>query len=248
MTDPTARFTGRSAAYAAARPTYPPALIELLGVRPGMVVGDLGSGTGIFTKLLLDAGATVFAIEPNDEMRASADAELGAHPRYRGVAGRAEATTLPDASCDLLTAAQAFHWFDADATRREAKRILKPGGRVALIWNDRDTTSTPFLRELEALLVARCPKYRDLQGKADRPDLWDAFFDGWTRREVPNEQRLGRAGLVLRLLSTSYAPAEGEPGHDAFVREAEALFERHAGDAGEVAIVYAAVVIEGRPR
>lgn len=158
-----------------------------------------------------------------------------------------EATTLPDASCDLVTAAQSFHWFDLEATRAEAKRILKPTGRVALVYNDRDTESTPLLRELEALLAARCARYRELQGRSDRPADFDAFFGegAWSRSEIPNEQRLGRAGFVGRLLSTSYAPARGQPGHDAFVREAEALFDRHAQDA-TVTICYATAVIVTR--
>lgn len=247
--DPTSRFTGRAAAYASARPSYPRAILDVLSVREGDVVADLGSGTGIFTRLLLEAGATVWAVEPNDEMRAVAEVELGREPRFRSIAGRAEATTLPDASCDLVTAAQAFHWFDREAMRREAKRVLKVGGRVALVWNDRDTESTPLLRELEALLVTRCPRYRELQGKSDRPGDFDELFGvgGWSRAAIPNEQRLGRAAFLARLLSTSYAPAPGERGHDAFVRDAEALFDRHAEDA-TVTIDYEAVVIVGRPR
>jgi SAM-dependent methyltransferase len=114
VTDPADRFTGRATAYAATRPTYPPSLVTLLGLRRGDVVCDLGSGTGIFSRLLLDAGATVYAVEPNEDMRSAAEGELGDNERFHSVAGRAEATTLPDGVCDLVTAAQSFHWFDAE--------------------------------------------------------------------------------------------------------------------------------------
>ncbi len=248
--DATKRFSGRAAAYARARPSYPTGVLDVLraecGLAPGAVACDLGSGTGIFARLLLEMGATVYAVEPNDDMRATAEAELGAMPGFRSVAGRAEATTLDDASVDLVTAAQAFHWFDVLATRREVARILRPRGCAALVWNDRDTSSTPFHAELEALLVARCPAYRELQGKSDVPASFDAFFGegAWTRRRVANEQRLDREGLVVRVLSTSYAPPPGAPGHDELLREVRALFDRHA-EGGAVTILYSCVVVFG---
>ena len=108
-------------------------------LRPSDVVADVGSGTGILTALLLDHGNTVHAVEPNAAMAAEATARLGGNPRFHAVAGRAEATGLPDASCDVVTAAQAFHWFDIDPTRREFRRILRPGGAVVLVWNIRRT-------------------------------------------------------------------------------------------------------------
>jgi SAM-dependent methyltransferase len=253
MMDPAERFGERAADYVCARPSYPDELLALLraecGLGEGSVVCDLGSGSGIFTRQLLASGATVHAVEPNDEMRAAAERDLGGNPRFRSVRGRAEATTLPAASVDLATAAQAFHWFDEDATRRELVRILKPGGLVVLVWNDRDTRSTPFLRELEALLVAHCPRYHELQGKADTPRAFDRLFgDGrWSRRTFPNAQRLDRDGLVARVRSASYAPKPGTSEEEAIACDLDALFARHADPDGGVRIAYRTVAVWGRP-
>lgn len=256
-TDPTARFSGRVDDYVKTRPSYPRGVLDVLregcGLSAASVVSDLGSGTGLFTKLLLESGARVHAVEPNDEMRAAAESLLRDAPGFRSVAGRAEATTLEDASVDLVTAAQAFHWFDVEAAHREMRRILRPrstamGSNVALVWNDRDLEATPFLREYEELLVRRCPKYRELQGKADSTDKFDALLgpDRWTRHAVANEQHLDRAGLMSRLLSSSYAPRPGEPTHDETIAELRALFDRRA-EGGLVAMLYTTVVILGRP-
>src|SRR5262249_46107808 len=162
--------------------------------------------TGIFTSLLLESGATVYAVEPNADMRAEAErgtiASLDAkRARLHLVNGRAEATTLPDASVDLVTAAQAFHWFDVEATRREVVRIPRGGGRAAFVWNDRDVDGTPFLRDFEEALHRHCPGYRDLQGKSNTTSKFDAFFGphGWTRLTAQNEQTLDREGLVERV-------------------------------------------------
>jgi len=244
MKDPTTRFSGRADSYAKARPSYPAETIAILrahaGLRDGSVVADLGSGTGIFAKLLADAGAIVHAVEPNDDMRAVAEADLGA--RIRSVAGTAEATTLPDASVDLVTAAQAFHWFAVDGAAREMRRIARPGAFAALIWNDRDLDGTPFLREYETLLVTHCPEYRALQGKSDTPEKFDAVFGAgrWTRHVTKNAQRLDREGLAERVLSASYVPADPT----AIVHELGALFDRHAKD-GAIEIPYTTAVIVG---
>jgi SAM-dependent methyltransferase len=256
MSDQSARFSGRVGDYVKVRPSYPEGVLDVLraecGLAPGRVVCDLGSGTGLFTKLLLESGATVDAVEPNDEMRAAAERMLDETPGFRSVAGRAEATTLPDGSVDLVTAAQAFHWFDVEATKREMRRILRAtregaAANVALVWNDRELEADAFHREYEELLVRRCPKYRELQGKADTVDKFDALLGAglWTRRTVANEQRLDREGLIGRLSSSSYAPRPGDPTHDETFAELGAIFDRHAVN-GEVAMRYATIVILGR--
>lgn len=254
--DPTTRFSGRAADYVKTRPSYPKGVLELLhrtcGLDTGQAVADLGSGTGIFTGILLESGATVHGVEPNADMRAAAEAMLGQERGFRSVAGRAEATTLPDGSIDLVTAAQAFHWFDLDGARTEMQRILRHStpttSNVALVWNDRDLGSTPFLRDYEALLLTRCPRYGELQGKADSVDKFDALLGKgrWKRQTVPNEQRLDREGLVGRLLSSSYSPRAGDAGHDETFAELREIFDRHA-QAGEVTMLYSTVLITGRP-
>ncbi len=250
MIDPTARFSDRADAYVKARPSYPAALFDVLraecGLGPACVVADLGSGTGIFTRLLLEAGAIVHAVEPNDDMRAEAERALARNERFHSVKGSAEATTIATGTIDLVTAAQAFHWFDHAKTKSEIVRIGKDGAMTALVWNDRDLDGTPFLRDYEAILLRHCPSYQALQGKANTPAKFDVLFgEGrWSRRSIPNAQELDREGLHARVMSASYAPREGEA-HRALVAALDDAFDRHA-EGGRVSITYACVVIFGR--
>src|SRR6185437_12997058 len=141
----TERFSDRVADYVRHRPDYPTAMLDWLhrehGVTPDWRVADVGAGTGISSKLLLDAGHAVTAVEPNTAMREAAVVWLGGNPRFRAI----------DASVDLVTVAQAFHWFDPVTTRREFARILRPGGLAAIFWNSRRLVGTPFLEGYEAL-------------------------------------------------------------------------------------------------
>ena len=250
MSDPTRRFTSRVGDYVAHRPTYPPDLLALLereGVlRPSDGVADGGSGTGILTALLLDNGNVVHAVEPNAAMAAAAVEALGAHPRFHAVAGRAEETTLPGASVDVVTAAQAFHWFDVAAARRELARILKPGGRVALVWNMRRTDTTPFLREYEQLLRRFATDYAKVSaGWADEAAIANFFAPaGFEKRTLENRQAFGFEGLRGRLLSSSYAPPAGHPSHEPMLAELRQMYDRHQA-AGEVAFDYDVAVYWG---
>src|SRR3974390_1220982 len=125
---PTARFSARVGTYVRYRPGYPAEVLELLrrecGLKPQHVVADIASGTGLFTRLLLENGNRVFAVEPNQHMREAGARFLGKHEKLTSVAGTAEDTTLPSASVDLVTAAQAAHWFDRVRARPEFARIL----------------------------------------------------------------------------------------------------------------------------
>ena len=249
--DPTTRFTARVADYAAHRPSYPPEVIGLLereGVlRPSDVVADVGSGTGILTALLLDHGNTVHAVEPNAAMASEATARMGGNPRFHPVAGRAEATGLPDASCDVVTAAQAFHWFDVDPTRREFRRILKPGGAVVLVWNVRRTGSTPFLREYEDLLQRFAIDYKKISaGWADEEAIARFFApSSFEVLRLEYRQVFGHEGLRGRLLSSSYAPPAGHPNHEPMLGELAWLF-MHYQRGGEVTFEYDTTVYWGR--
>ncbi len=143
--NPTERFSNRVENYRRFRPSYPAGVIELIrntaSLRAGAAVADVGSGTGILTKLLLEAGWDVYAVEPNAPMRRAAEDELGSHARFHSVDASAETTGLPTASVDVITCAQAFHWFNRDAARAEFARLLKPDGWVFIIWNERELSS-----------------------------------------------------------------------------------------------------------
>lgn len=250
--DSVQRFSKRAGDYARHRPSYPLSVIDLLaeetGLGPQSTVADVGAGTGILTALLLASGCTVYAVEPSAEMRAEAATALGHHPRRRSLDGRSEATGLPDASVDLVTAAQAFHWFEPVATRAEFRRILRPSGWVALIWNDRRDDATPFMRAYGELLDTYGTDYKQVDHKyvADRPAL-ERFFApaGFRHWSFPNFQALDFDGLVGRLASTSYIPAPGEAGYAGLLERAQALFAQQAED-GVVRIEYATQVFLGQ--
>ena len=249
--DPTARFTERVADYAAHRPSYPPEVIGTLAregvLRPADVVADVGSGTGILTGLLLAHGHTVHAVEPNAAMAEEARARRGGNPRFRPASGRAEATGLPDASCDVVIAAQAFHWFDINAARQEFQRILKPGGAVVLVWNIRRTAATPFLREYEDLLQRFALDYKKISaGWADEQAIARFFAPApFEVRRLDYLQAFGFDGLRGRLLSSSYAPTAGHPQHAPMIVELQRLFDAHQRG-GEVAFEYDTPVYWGR--
>lgn len=239
---PTTRFSDRVQNYVRYRPGYPPAVLEVLraetGLAPGWAVADVGSGTGISAKLFLDAGHPVFAVEPNAEMRAAAEAMLGGDPRFRSVDGSAEATTLPDASVDLVVAAQAFHWFDPGRAAGEWRRILRPGGWIVLLWNTRRTDGTPFLRAYEALLREHGTDYAAVSHEnVTDESLRVVLGEGYGARVVPNQQVFDFEGLKGRLLSSSYAPNVGHPGYEPMAAALDRIFREHQRD-GRVRFEY----------
>lgn len=245
--DPTARFALHADAYARGRPGYPAALVpmlEAIGIRAGATVADLGAGTGQSCEILLATGARVIAVEPNPPMRAHAAARFAQEPRFSVVAGRAEATTLADASIDHAAAMQALHWFDVDVARAEMRRILRPGGRVVLVWNTRAQT-TPFMRELEAMILRFAPTYEQLGHVGPvRAARIDAFFGagGFTHEQIAHRHPLDVTGFHDLLDSMSYLPPRGTEGHGALTAAAGELLAAH-GDA--VTIEYVTDVYVG---
>jgi SAM-dependent methyltransferase len=247
--DSTQRFSARVEAYVKYRPGYPAAmldfLIQELGMGPDAVVADIGAGTGILTAQLASRVSRVWALEPNADMRGAAEALLAGASNIRWQAGSAEATGLADASLDLVTVAQAFHWFDRAAFKAECRRVLKPGGRVVLIWNDR-LTDTAFLKAYEAGLRAYSGDYEEVNhrnlGEAD----FDAFFEGEYRLECfDNCQMFDLEGVLGRLNSSSYAPAIGTPAYEALTTLIRHEFARQAID-GQIAFNYRTLVYSGR--
>jgi SAM-dependent methyltransferase len=245
------RFTDRVADYERYRPGYPPALVEHLrasgALPPNAAVADIGAGTGISTALFLNAGCTVFAIEPNAAMRKAAEAKLGDRAGFRSIDALAEATTLPDASVDLVAAGTAFHWFDRERARPEFARIQRPGGRVALFWNTRSLES-PFMRDLEAVLRAHIPEYAasNARERASEPALREFFGAGWIGHTAfPNPQPLDLDALLGRVASSSYSPRAGDPAREPLFADLRTLFERRA-DGRHVAMLYDTHLYLGR--
>ncbi len=216
MTDSTQRFSNRVEAYIRSRPGYPAALLERLreacGLTPDAVIADVGSGTGILSEIFLANGNPLFGVEPNEAMRAAAERLLAGYPRFTSVAATAEATTLPSGSVDFVTAGQAFHWFDRERARAEFVRILRPGGWVVLVWNDRRMGSTPFLEGYEQLLQRFGTDYEQVtHTNVSEEALARWFGPGWAVATFPSHQDFEWEGLKGRLLSSSYTPAPGPP-------------------------------------
>src|SRR5215831_7985873 len=153
----TQRFSNRVADYVRYRPGYPAEVLPLLqawcGLRPEHAIADVGSGSGLLSKLFLDFGNTVYGVEPNAEMRAAGEEFLRGYANFKSTAASAEATTLPSDTVDFVAAGQAFHWFKQPAAREEFHRLLKAGGRAIIVWNERLIEDTAFLRDYQALLL-----------------------------------------------------------------------------------------------
>lgn len=246
MLSPTQRFSNRVDNYIRYRPSYPSEVIGLLQTKCGLasnsIVADIGSGTGKLTELLLPHARQVVAVEPNLEMREAGERLLGQYSNFISVNGTAETTAQSDNSVDLIVAGQAFHWFDRERTKTEFQRILKPGGYVALIWNDRQMDSTPFLAAYESLLRSLGTDYEQVNHRNIDAEKLRQFFGRPPRvKSFPYVQPFDFAGLKGRLLSSSYAPAEGEPGCDAMLAKLREIFEAHQ-QGGQVAFRYDTVV------
>jgi SAM-dependent methyltransferase len=249
MLDPKERFSDRVADYVRYRPGYPVAVAELLvrigALGPGRVVADVGSGTGIFSRLLLDAGASVVGVEPNAAMRNAAERALAETDRFRSSDGSAESTGLAASSIDLVTAAQAFHWFRPAPARVEFARILKPGGYSALVWNQR--ADTPLNRAYEAMLERFAPDYAGVREKdrAAEPVI-RAFFAPVdpSFAVFANGQVLDEEGFRGRLASSSYAPRAEHPSFAPMMQELGAIFRAHEVG-GKVVVPYDTVVWYG---
>ncbi|HEX2013206.1 MAG TPA: class I SAM-dependent methyltransferase [Roseateles sp.] len=236
--------------YAASRPDYAAALFDALAecLPPQPMIADIGAGTGLLSAGLLERGWTVHAIEPSDEMRAAADAWLGDKPGYRSSAGRAEALPLADASVDLLTAAQAFHWFEVEAARAEALRVLRPGAAVALIRNDR-VLDTPLHRALDELFAEfGGAKRAALLVHEDRSAV-PCFFGAGKVSEWawPHAHRLDAAGLEALVFSRSYMPARDSAAGRTVVAALQPLFKRFATAGEGLWVPYRTVALIGRP-
>lgn len=231
MSDPTTRFSGRVEDYVRYRPHYPPAVVRALeegcGLSSDSVVADVGSGTGILSQTVLELGSRVFGVEPNREMREAGERMLARFPRFTSVDGRAEETTLPDASVDFVMAGQAFHWFDRERSHAEFARILRPGGWVTLVWNKRRKTGTPLVVAYERLLLEHALDYTAVDHDRITDGMIAEFFGpaAVQVRSFENHQVLDYAALEGYLRSASYVPAPGHPSHATMVQALRVIFD-----------------------
>lgn len=248
---PTQRFSNRVADYIRYRPSYPRELLtDLRGMgalASTSVIADIGSGTGLLTQLFLEAGHSVFGVEPNPEMRQAGEAQLASFSNFTSINGTAEATTLANHGIDLIIAGQAFHWFDPPRARAEFARILRPPGWTSLIWNERLVDISPFLAGYEALLHEFATDYAQVDHRHITDDRIAAFFhpNSFTQNTYPNHQHFGYQALKGRLLSSSYAPPPGHPNHAPMLQALQHLFNQHQ-ESGQVTFEYTTRVYTGR--
>jgi SAM-dependent methyltransferase len=236
MTDPTRYFSGRAEYYLRYRPSYPPAIIDLLrrdcGLTAEWVVADIGSGPGNLARLFVGRCAHVYAVEPNQEMREAGERLLEAVPGFVSIAGTAEATSLPEASVDLVLAGQAFHWFDRAQAGAEFKRILRPPRWAALVWIERGTHASPFLAALDQVLARYVPNqaeaWRRRRDATDNATLSAFFASTGYRLATFDSRQVGDFDwLCGRILSSTFVPLPGEQGHEVLLRQLRETFDAH---------------------
>jgi ubiquinone/menaquinone biosynthesis C-methylase UbiE len=247
--NPLKRFSNRVDNYIKYRPDYPDEIIDLfineLKLNPGSIIADIGSGTGIFTELLLKNNFTAYAIEPNNEMREAAERLLSGYSNFTSVNGSAEVTGLETHSMDLITSAQAFHWFNPEKAKIEFKRILKDNGWAALIWNSRIINSDKFMIEYENLLLKFSVEYSLVNHTNLNKKLFDIFYHDYKVANFPNKQSFDFEGLKGRLLSSSYAPDEKSPSYIPMINKLNDIF-RECEQNGKVHFLYNTEVYYGK--
>lgn len=249
MHNSTTRFSARVQDYAKYRPTYPPEAIDYVidhsGLAPGARIADIGFGTGISAKPFLERGFEVVGVEPNEAMREAGARLLSDFPNFRSIDGTAEDTGLDGDSIDLILAAQAFHWFDQTKAKSEFRRILRPGGKIALLWNERLTDVTPFLREYEDLIQRYATDYTQVDHRNISSERVAPFFAVPPAHTVfEHKQVFGFEGALGRLASCSYVISTDDPRYPALTEELRAIFERHQQN-GTVEILNKTLVYVG---
>jgi len=241
--DPTKRFSGRVDNYIKYRPTYPNKVLDYLKDKCNLslasVIADVGAGTGIFTKLLLDKGYIVFAVEPNEAMRSAAVEQLSGYTNFISINGTAGNTGLPTHSTDLIVCAQAFHWFSNEETRVEFSRILAKDGKVALIWNNRLVDKDEFSKAYDALLKNESVDYNKVNHQNISAIDFKAFFkDGvYSTKRIPNAQVFDEGGLIGRAFSSSYVPSQDSDEGRKFLKLLKEVFNKYNQD-GHVTFHY----------
>ena len=250
MSNTAERFSNRVENYVKYRPNYPPEILQLfkseMNLQTDSIVADIGAGTGISAKIFLENGNQVFAVEPNEAMRGAAADFLKNYPKLMLVNGTSENTTLKEDSVDFVVAAQAFHWFKRDETRREFERILTDKGYVALIWNERQLDSTDFLRDYESFLHEFATDYQEVRHENISKEIVADFFQtDFEQKTFQMSQTFDYAGLEGRLLSSSYTPTGENPRFAPMIKQLKRLFTKHA-KTGRIDFLYDTKVYYGQ--
>ena len=243
--NPTKRFSNRVLDYIKYRPSYPEQIFKeiinpILNNNDDPVVADLGSGTGIFSKLILDntIAKKLYCVEPNKEMREAAESLLGSYDKNRliSINGTGEVTTLNNNTCDLVTSAQAFHWFKIREAKDEIKRILKSNGNLFLVWNIRND-DTPCLKSYDKLMIKYSKEYESVYVRTiDKKDL-DVIYDHYNEKCFPHKQTFDLEGFLGRLRSSSWCPESNSKDFEILMSEMTNLFNQYQVD-GRVEFLY----------
>lgn len=248
--DSTKRFSNRVEDYVKYRPHYPKEVVAYIrdhyGLAADSIIADIGAGTGISAELFLKEGYRVIAVEPNREMRDKSIALLDQYPGFAAVDGSAENTRLENESMDMVLAGQAFHWFDRAKAKQEFRRILKPGGIVALLWNER-LTASDFEKAYDRFIIHHGKDYVQVDHRNISEEDIAAFFSPSPSAlsVFPNSQLFDREGLRGRLLSSSYMPARDEDGYAAMVADLDVLFDKYQ-QGGKITIHYDTKLFAGK--
>lgn len=231
----TEKFTGKASVYANARPGYAPEFIDYLykdvGMNTASIIADISSGTGIFSKALLEKGSVIYCIEPNEDMRKSAENTLSDFPNFHSINGTAENTALAANSVDIITVAQAFHWFEVDSFKEECYRILKQNGKIILIWNSRVKTSE-LVKENEQICKKYCPNFIGFSGGLEHIDanIVKFFGNNFELKHFVNNLLFDKIKFIERCLSASYSLKETDNEYKNYITALEALFDKYADD------------------
>ncbi|MGD1821911.1 MAG: class I SAM-dependent methyltransferase [Pleomorphochaeta sp.] len=227
------RFTSRVENYVKYRPSYPQDAINYLflnGINKKSVVGDIGSGTGILSKLLIDRVEKLYCVEPNLAMRDYANKMLSNNNNFYSIDASAENTTLSDNQLDVITVAQAFHWFDLEKCKSEFNRILKPNSKTFLLFNNR-LSNTSFLEKYDDILINFSKDYKKVNHQNLGKDEFNFFFDKkWEKVSYNNFQIFNLEQFIGRVASSSYTPEKGDTNYEIFYSEIKRIFEEENVD------------------
>ncbi len=243
------RFTDRVDNYVKYRPSYPLELLTYLqnnfDFGSQSICADIGSGTGIFSEILLKNGNRVYSVEPNNEMREAAERNLIQYANFTSVMGTADSTSLQDHSIDFIFCAQSLHWFANAKTAAEFKRILKSNGKLAIIWNKKAYYQSKFMEGIRHIFIHDgidflSVKMENIEDEIILHDLLQAPFQKFSMNTKQTFHSYDE--LLGRLLSISYIPQQGHPKYEGFERNLKALYEKYKNEKGEVEYLYETVM------